>query len=57
MNKIVILSTHDIEASLEHCNKCWLMTEEKKFEEINRSANFRAEVMNLLFPEILNSHS
>ena len=57
MKKIVILSTHDIEASLEHCNKCWLMTEEKKFVEIKRSRNFRDEVMKLLFTETLNSHS
>ncbi len=56
MKKIVVLSTHDIEASIEFCSKCWLMTEEKQFVEIKRSENFRNEVMQLLFPE-LNSHS
>lgn len=49
LNKIVILSTHDIEASLEYCTACWLMTEEKKFEEIKRSSNFRSDVMDRLF--------
>ncbi len=56
MKKIVILSTHDIEASLEYCSKCWVMTEEKKFMEVNRTENFRSEVMNQLFIES-NSHS
>jgi len=51
LKKIVILSTHDIEASLEYCTKCWLMTEYKKFLEINRSENFREEVMKQLFAE------
>lgn len=57
MKKIVILSTHDIEASFEYCNKCWVMTEEKKFVEITRTENFRNEVTQLLFAEELNSHS
>ena len=57
LKKTVILSTHDIEASLEHCSKCWVMTEDKKFVEISRSENFRKEVMSLLFAETLNSHS
>ncbi len=56
MKKIIILSTHDIEASLAHCSKCWLMTEEKKFVEIVRTANFRNEVMNQLLMES-NRHS
>ena len=51
LKKIVILSTHDIEASLKYCSKCWLMTEEKKFVEIKRSESFRDEVMKLLFTE------
>lgn len=55
MKKIVILSTHDIEASIEFCSKCWLMTEGMKFVEINRNVHFRNEVMQLLFPES-NSH-
>lgn len=32
--KTVILSTHDIDKSLELCTKCWVMTEEKTFTEI-----------------------
>jgi iron complex transport system ATP-binding protein len=51
MKKTVILSTHDIEASLEYCTKCWLMTEEKVFVEIKRDENFRTEVMKRLFAE------
>lgn len=54
--KIVILSTHDIEASLEYCSKCWIMTEQKKFVEITKSENYRSEVMSQLFAES-NSHS
>ena len=57
LKKIVILSTHDIDASLAYCSKCWLMTEERKFIEIKRSEKFRSEVMNLLFAETSNSHS
>ncbi len=56
LKKIVILSTHDIEASLEYCSKCWIMTEEKKIVEIARTENYRSEVMNQLFVES-NSHS
>ena len=56
LKKIVILSTHDIEASLNYCNKCWLMTEEKKFVEIKRSENFKEAVMQQLFADS-NSHS
>lgn len=56
LKKIVILSTHDIEASLEYCSKCWIMTEEKKFMEIVKNENFRREVMKQLFLES-NSHS
>lgn len=32
--KTIILSTHDIDNSLEYCNKCWVMTEEKTFREV-----------------------
>lgn len=55
MKKIIILSTHDVEASLQHCDKCWIMTEERKFTEIRRNVNFKQEVMKLLFTEELNS--
>lgn len=44
LKKTVIFSTHDIEAALEHCNKCWIMTEQQQFCEVVRSANFEAEV-------------
>ncbi len=49
LNKIVILSTHDVEAALQHCNKCWVMTEQNKFVEVAHSNNFTSEVMQLLF--------
>jgi iron complex transport system ATP-binding protein len=57
MKKIVILSTHDIEASLEYSSKCWLMTEDGKFVEIKRTDNFRTEVTKLLFADTLTGHS
>lgn len=44
LKKTVIFSTHDIEAALEYCNKCWIMTELQEFCEVVRSANFAAEV-------------
>jgi iron complex transport system ATP-binding protein len=44
LHKTVILSTHDIEAALEHCNKCWVMTEQKTFNEIAASEQFTAQV-------------
>ncbi len=56
LKKIVILSTHDIEASLEYCTKCWLMTEDRAFLEIRRSENYKQEVMERLFAD-LNGHS
>lgn len=37
--KTVILSTHDIDKSLELCNKCWVMTEDKAFTELPINAN------------------
>ncbi|MES2620907.1 MAG: ABC transporter ATP-binding protein [Bacteroidota bacterium] len=51
MKKIIILSTHDVEASLQHCDKCWIMTEGRKFTEINRTEKFKEEVMNMLFTQ------
>ncbi len=44
----VILSTHDIEISIEYCSKCWLMTEGKTFIELKRSKNFKQEVFDVL---------
>lgn len=57
LSKIVILSTHDIEASLQYCSKCWIMTESKTFVEIERTEKFREEVMAVLFAGESNSHS
>jgi iron complex transport system ATP-binding protein len=51
MKKTVILSTHDIEAVLEHCSKCWLMTEDRQFIEMPKQANFKEEVMRRLLSE------
>ncbi|MCW5906941.1 MAG: ABC transporter ATP-binding protein [Chitinophagales bacterium] len=48
LKKTVILSTHDIEAAVEHCNKCWIMTEQKTFEEITKTADFGKDVKSLL---------
>lgn len=50
LNKVIIFSTHDIDAALEHCNKCWIMTEEKQFTEVTKSPNFKSDVMQLLAP-------
>lgn len=49
MNKIIVLSTHDIDAALEYCTGCWLMTEDKEFISIARGENFREDVMAYLF--------
>lgn len=48
LKKTIIFSTHDIEASLEYCNKFWIMTETGTFREIGRTDNFRGEVMEAL---------
>lgn len=44
LNKIVILSTHDIDSAIEYCSRCWIMTEQKEFSEVKRSENFEREV-------------
>lgn len=51
LKKIVILSTHDVEASLSYCSKCWIMTENKTFVEVTKSDKFREQVLQLLFNE------
>ena len=48
LKKTIIFSTHDIEASLEYCNKFWIMTEAGVFREIGGSENVRKEVMEAL---------
>ncbi|MFN8286236.1 MAG: ABC transporter ATP-binding protein [Chitinophagales bacterium] len=48
--KTVVLSTHDIENSLEVCRKCWIMTEEKRFiEKEIKDKTDREEVKRILF--------
>lgn len=44
LKKTVIFSTHDIEAALQYCNKCWIMTEQQQFCEVVKSPTFHAEV-------------
>ncbi|HLP50872.1 MAG TPA: ABC transporter ATP-binding protein [Chitinophagales bacterium] len=51
LKKIVILSTHDVEASLNYCSKCWIMTEDKTFVEISKTQKFGEQVLQLLFNE------
>ena len=49
-DKTVILSTHDIDSSLAFCNKCWIMTEEKRFiEKEIKDEQSREEVKAILF--------
>lgn len=48
LKKTIIFSTHDIDAALTYCNKCWLMTEQKVFEEVNRTATFKEVVSSKL---------
>jgi iron complex transport system ATP-binding protein len=50
LKKTIIFSTHDIEAAFEHCNKCWIMNEQQQFIEVRQSANFAAEVKQILEP-------
>ncbi|MDB5280931.1 MAG: ATP-binding component [Bacteroidota bacterium] len=48
LKKIILFSTHDIEAALQHCNKFWVMTEEKDFCEIDSGPGSEAEVKSKL---------
>jgi len=48
LKKTIIFSTHDIEASLEYCNKFWVLTEAGVFREISRSNHSREDVMEAL---------
>ena len=48
LKKTIILSTHDIEASLVYCNKFWVMTEAGVFREIKRTEGFKEEVVQAL---------
>jgi iron complex transport system ATP-binding protein len=49
LGKVVIFSTHDIEAALNYCNKFWIMTEEKMFCEIRKGESYREEVLGMLY--------
>lgn len=49
MRKIVILSTHDIEASTEYCNKWWLMPESNDFTEVSKMENYRDIIADKLY--------
>jgi len=55
LKKTIIFSTHDIEASLEYCNKFWIMTETRKFQQIKRGENFKEQIMSALSIQSLNS--
>lgn len=48
LNKIIILSTHDIDTTLEFTTQSWLMTERKEFIEIKNSGNYHTEIMSKL---------
>ena len=45
LNKVIILSTHDIEAALEQATACWIMAEDGKFKVINKSTDFKQQVL------------
>jgi iron complex transport system ATP-binding protein len=55
MKKTVILSTHDIEAALMYCNKCWIMNEDKSFYEVVKGDKYKERVTEKLYGETLNS--
>ncbi len=48
LQKIILLSTHDIEAAIQYCNKCWVMTEDKTFTEVVRAADYKSKVEGVL---------
>jgi len=45
LNKVIILSTHDIEAALEQATACWIMAEDGQFKIINKSTDFKQQVL------------
>jgi iron complex transport system ATP-binding protein len=47
--KLIIFSTHDIESALNLASKFWIMTEERKFLEVEKSVNYRKEVLDVLY--------
>jgi iron complex transport system ATP-binding protein len=49
MKKAIILSTHDIDAALNHCNRFWIMAENKEFYELGKESDYRKEVNAKLF--------
>ena len=48
LNKIIILSTHDINAALEYATHCWIMQEDKSFSVIGRESDFEQQVLHCL---------
>jgi iron complex transport system ATP-binding protein len=54
MNNIVVISTHDIEAALEYCNKFWIMNTEGQFMQIGKAGNYRDKVKAILYGKELN---
>jgi iron complex transport system ATP-binding protein len=51
LGKIIILSTHDVEAVLQYSNRCWIMTEKREFVTVERNSGFTEQVMKLLYTQ------
>lgn len=51
LGKIIILSTHDVEAVLQYSNRCWIMTEKREFITLERNNGFTEQVMQLLYTQ------
>lgn len=48
LNKLVILSTHDLELAFTYCNHFWLMTESRQLISMPKEDGFRDKVMAIL---------
>lgn len=48
LNKLVILSTHDLELAFTYCNHFWLMTEGRQLISMPKQEGFRDRVMAIL---------
>lgn len=53
LGKIVVLSTHDVEAVLQYSNKSWIMSEAGKFIEVAYTDDYAQQVRKLLFADTL----
>ena len=49
--KIIILSTHDVEATYSYCNNWWLMKENKQFEQLTTACNYQKQIADKMFLE------